>query len=106
MNILKHALKIHAPANRAIVKHTTVDEVLEIVEFGVAEFAPWHKEFPLSRGDCSNVADDPVNKEYQDKNPFALMRSPVLLPFSLLVVMGSLAMWMILVSGTFSNLRT
>ena len=68
MSILKSALKIDAPANRAIVKHTTVDEIVEIVEFGVAGSAPRHKELPLSRGGYNNVVDDPVNKEYQDKS--------------------------------------
>ena len=52
----------------ATVKHTTVDEIVAIVEFGVAESAPRHKELPLSRGDYNNVVDEPVNKEYQDKS--------------------------------------
>ena len=39
-----------------------------IVEFGVAESAPWHKEFPLSKGDYNNVVDNPVNREYRDKS--------------------------------------
>ena len=45
-----------------------VDEIVETVEFGVAEFAPWHKEFPQSKGDYNNVVDDPVNKGYRDKS--------------------------------------
>ena len=68
MSILKSALKNNAPANRAIVQRTTVDKTFEIVELGVAESAPWHKEFPLSGGDYNNVVDDPITKEYQDKS--------------------------------------
>ena len=68
MSIHKSTLKSHAPANGAIVKRTMVDEIAEIVEYVVSEFAPWHKEFPLSKGDYNNVVDDPVNKEYIDKS--------------------------------------
>ena len=50
------------------MKHITVDEIVEIVEFGVAESAPWHKEFPLSGGDYNNVVGEPVDKEYLDKS--------------------------------------
>ena len=57
MSIHKSALKSHAPANRAIVKRTMVDEIVEIVEFGVSESAPRHKGFPLSKGDYNNVVD-------------------------------------------------
>ena len=68
MSIHKSALKGHAPANRAIVKRTMVDEIVGTVEFGVAESAPWHKEFPQSKGDYNNVVDDPVNRGYRDKS--------------------------------------
>ena len=68
MSTHRSALNGHAPANRAVVKRTMVDEIVEIVEFGVAESAPWHKGFPKSKGNKNNVVDDPVNKEYHDKS--------------------------------------
>ena len=67
MSIHRSALKGQAPANRVIVKRAMVDEIVETVEFGVAESTPWHKEFPQSKGDYNNVVD-PVNKEYRDKS--------------------------------------
>ena len=68
LSILESAVKSRTPANRAFVKHTSIDEIAEIVEYGVSESAPWHKEFPLSKGDYNNVVDDPVTKEYRDKS--------------------------------------
>ena len=55
VGILKSALKSNAPTNRAIVKHVKIDEIIEIVEYGVAESAPWHKQYPLSGGDYNNA---------------------------------------------------
>ena len=98
MGIHKSALKIHAPANRAFVKRTMADEIAEIVEFCVAESAPWHKEFPLFKRDYSMSSMTLLTRSIVT-SPFALMRSPVLLPFYLLVVKGSSAMLMILMNG-------
>ena len=68
MGTSKSALKGNAPANRAIVKCTKIDEIVEIVEYGVSDSAPWHKEFPQSKGDCNKVVDDPVDRSYRDKS--------------------------------------
>ena len=50
------------------MKCTTIDEIVEIVEHGVSDSAPWHKEFPPSKGDYNNVVDDPVDKGYRDRS--------------------------------------
>ena len=44
------ALKGNGPVNRAIVKLTTIDDNVEIVNYRVAESAPLKKEFPPSSG--------------------------------------------------------
>ena len=62
------ALKGNAPANRAIVKCTMIDEIVEITGYGVTDSAPWHKEFPRSKGDYNKVVVDPVSKDYSDKS--------------------------------------
>ena len=51
MGILKSAWKSNYPASRAIAKHATIDKIIEVVEYSVADSAPWHKQFPLSGGD-------------------------------------------------------
>ena len=56
------------PTGLCIVKHATIDEIVEIVGYGVAGFAPWHKQFPLSGGDYNNVVDDPIAQDYHDKS--------------------------------------
>ena len=61
-------MKRHAVANRAIVKCTKINEIAEITEYGVTDFAPWHKEFPRSKGDYSRVVVDPVDKDYSEKS--------------------------------------
>ena len=40
------ALKGNASANRAIVKCTMINEIVEITGYGVADSARWRKEFP------------------------------------------------------------
>ena len=50
------------------MKCTTIDEIAKIVEYGVSESAPWHKEFPPSEGDCNNVVVDPVDKGYRNRS--------------------------------------
>ena len=45
-----------------------IDEIVEITEYGVTDSAPWHKEFPQSKGDYNKVVDDPVDKDYRDKS--------------------------------------
>ena len=62
------AIKGRTPANRANVKCTKINEISQITEFGVTDSAPWHKEFPRSKGDCSKVVSDPVDKDYHDKS--------------------------------------
>ena len=61
------SLKGNTPADRAIVKCTKIDEIVEIVEYGVSDSALWHKEFPRSKGDYNKVVDDPVDRSYRDK---------------------------------------
>ena len=68
LGILESVVKSRTPANRAIVKRTLIDEVPGIVEYGVSESAPWHKEFPSSKGDYNNVVVDPVTGVYHDKS--------------------------------------
>ena len=65
------------------MKHIKIDEIIEIVEYSVAESAPWHKQFPLSVGDYNNVVDDPITKGIIMTSPCALMRLPVSPPFNL-----------------------
>ena len=62
------AIKGRAPANRANVKYTKINEIAEITEFGVTDSAPWHKEFPRSKGDYKRVVVDPVSKDYSEKS--------------------------------------
>ena len=62
---LKSAMKGKSPVNRAIVKLTTIDDIVEIVEHCVAESAQWHKKFPPSRGDYDNVVGDPITEDYK-----------------------------------------
>ena len=62
------SLKGYTPADRAIVKCIKIDEIVEIVEYGVSDSAPWHKEFPPSKGDYDKVVDDPVDKSYRDRS--------------------------------------
>ena len=62
------ALKGNAPAKRAIVKCTMINEIVEITEYGVTDSAHWHKEFPQSKGDYNKVVNDPVDKDYRDKS--------------------------------------
>ena len=57
---LTSAMKGKSPVNRAIVKLTTIDDIVEIVEHCVAESAQWHKKFPPSRGDYDIVVGDPI----------------------------------------------
>ena len=70
MRILKSALKVTPAnsANRAIVKHVKINDTPEIIERRVVDFAPWHKEFPVSGGDYLNAVDDPITKGYPDKS--------------------------------------
>ena len=68
LSILKGAVKGHTPANEAILKRTMIDRSRKIVEHGVSDSAPWHKEFPLSKGDYNNVVGGPATKEYRDKS--------------------------------------
>ena len=60
---LKSAIKGKSPVNRAIVKLTTIDGIVEIVEHCVAESVQWHKKFPPSRGDYDNVVGDPITED-------------------------------------------
>ena len=62
------AIKGSTPANRANVKYTKINEIAEITEFGVTDSAPWHKEFPRSKGDYNKIVVDPVSKDYSDKS--------------------------------------
>ena len=65
VGIPKSAMKGKSPVNRAIVKLTTIDDNIEIVEHCVAESAQWHKRFPPSRGDYNNVVCDPITEDYK-----------------------------------------
>ena len=58
-------MKGKSPVNRAIVKLTTIDDIVEIVEHCVAESVQWHKKFPPSRGDYDNVVGDPIAEDYK-----------------------------------------
>ena len=62
------AMKGNAPANRAIVKCTMINEIVEITEYGVTDSAPWHKEFPQSKGDYNRIVVDPVDRDYSEKS--------------------------------------
>ena len=92
----KSALKGNAPANRAIVKCT---KIAEITEYGVTDPAPWHKEFPQSKGDFIVRLSMTLLTGVIATNPFAIMRLLALLLSNLLVVKGPSAMLMIRVSG-------
>ena len=62
------AIKGRTPANRANVKYTKINEIAEITEFGVTDSAPWHMEFPRSKGDYKRVVVNPVSKDYSEKS--------------------------------------
>ena len=56
-------LKGNGPVNRAIVKLTTIDDNVEIVNYRVAESAPLKKEFPPSSGKYDKVVENPITEE-------------------------------------------
>ena len=80
------------------MKHATFDDIVEVVEHGVAESAPWHKQFRyLAETRITSLMVLLVRGIMT--SPVALMRLPVSLPFNLPAERGSLAIRMIMMSG-------